>query len=92
MIVQQLYQLRDLYDDQLAMDHSRMLFNRKIGFTFDQVYNKKPQILDSIILEALAEANQNLSQTAAVRIPTWISKADYLAFLSKISDQCGSLL
>lgn len=77
--------IRSQYDDKVGCTVLKKLQKRKLGFTFDETFNEQPQIVQSIVLDALLEANESLLATDTIRIPAWISEEHFKQFISKIS-------
>lgn len=85
MIVKQLRERISKFYEQVSCAHLAMLRKRKLGFTFKEVYNKKPQIIYSIVADSLLKANEPLLESDCIRLPVWMSQDIFKSFIAKIN-------
>ena len=85
MNVKELRSIVSKFYDSIACAHIAMLRKRKLGFTFNQVFNKNPQIIQSIVADSLLEANEPLLESDKIRLPEWMSLNTFNSFISKIT-------
>lgn len=88
MKVSELRNLSEKLNDKIACDHSALLHKQKLGFTFNEVYNQRPYIFDSTVMDAIKEANDILTADDNVRLPIWISQDTFDSFIAKINLTC----
>jgi hypothetical protein len=78
------------YNDAMATAHSKALNKQKLGYTFKQTFVHVPEIIDSIVAEAIMDANEPLTERNKVRLPEWISQTTFNSLIDKMSIYAGS--
>jgi hypothetical protein len=84
MIVKQLLKVKQNLIGIEAERFSTMLKRQKLGYRIDQ-YCNKTAVIDSILIDAIVEANKPLALTDKARVPAWSTKDQFNKFISKIT-------
>jgi len=86
MRVQELVNIKNAYVSAKADKYLSALKRQSLGYRIDAAYSEKTNIINSIVLEALVEANETLYMSDTVRIPAWTTKQSFDNFISKINN------
>lgn len=89
MTVLELMALNNQYQNFIADRALSGIQRLKLGFNNESCMISNADHIDKILMDKIVSANYNLSKTAEVRIPVWITENDFNSFISKIGMLCN---
>ena len=84
MTVRELRNIIVKYKEDAACDFNRLLHKQRLGYTYKEVFKSLPNVMNTIVANALLKANQPLLETDGIRIPEWIDNSTFLSFIAKL--------
>lgn len=90
MIVQKLRDIETNYLLDRADDVFNILKRQKLGYSLLNSFNCPSEIIESILLENVVNANLSLQPSENIRVPFWTTKTDFSKFIFKIQNHGSS--
>lgn len=89
LTVREFRELVAKYNNFVAESNIKAIKKQRLGFSFKECFSKKSDIIASLLVSSILEANEPLLESSYVRLPEWMGKTSFDLLIAKMSLHAG---